>query len=389
MRYFPTFAMFMKLAIISHTEHYHTADGTVVGWGPTITELNHLIKDFEMIYHLAFLHEGPPPESALPYASEAIVFVPMKPLGGTKMVDKMKLLTAMPSVLKNVADVLRQVDVFQFRAPTGIGVYTIPYLTYFANKPGWFKYAGNWQQQNPPFGYRIQRQLLKKQSKKVTINGRWENQPKHCLSFENPCLTQAERTEGNTVLMKKTYQPSFRFCFVGRLEDAKGVGRILEAFSKIKQSEKVTEIHFAGNGENFEKYKRFAEENNLPAVFHGFMHRDAVFDLYRSCDFFLLPSTASEGFPKAIAEAMNFGCIPIVSDISSIAQYVNDTNGVVLPKCDADALATAIDTLLSQDAEYLRHKAKVGYQAVADFTFAHYRSRIQNEIINCPTFLND
>ena len=44
----------MKLAIISHTEHYPNQDGDIVGWGPTITEINHLLDRFEEIYHVAF-----------------------------------------------------------------------------------------------------------------------------------------------------------------------------------------------------------------------------------------------------------------------------------------------------------------------------------------------
>ena len=37
----------MKLTIISHTEHYKLSDGTLVGWGPTITEINHLAEIFD------------------------------------------------------------------------------------------------------------------------------------------------------------------------------------------------------------------------------------------------------------------------------------------------------------------------------------------------------
>ena len=82
---------------------------------------------------------------------------------------------------------LGHIDYFQFRAPTGIGVYVIPFLTLYTKTPGWFKYAGNWNQNPAPLGYRIQRRFLKKQNRIVTINGSWDNQPKHCLTFENPC----------------------------------------------------------------------------------------------------------------------------------------------------------------------------------------------------------
>ena len=43
----------MKLAIISHTEHYKTKAGTIVGWSPTVNEVNHLLEIFDEIYHVA------------------------------------------------------------------------------------------------------------------------------------------------------------------------------------------------------------------------------------------------------------------------------------------------------------------------------------------------
>ena len=60
----------MILAVISHTEHYYDLNGEVLGWGPTITEINYLSKLFSKIYHLAPLHDLPVPNSALPYISK-------------------------------------------------------------------------------------------------------------------------------------------------------------------------------------------------------------------------------------------------------------------------------------------------------------------------------
>ena len=52
--------------------------------------------------------------------------------------------------------------------------------------------------------------------------------------------------------------------------------------------------------------------------------------IYSKCDFIILPSK-SEGFPKVIGEAMNYGCIPIVSDVSCISQYIqNGVNGFLI-----------------------------------------------------------
>ena len=62
----------------------------------------------------------------------------------------------MPATIKTVKKFIDKADCYQFRSPTGIGVYLLTYLSYFIKKPGWFKYAGNWKQVNPPLGYRFQ-----------------------------------------------------------------------------------------------------------------------------------------------------------------------------------------------------------------------------------------
>lgn len=371
----------MKLAIISHTEHYRQPDGTIVGWGPTISELNHLAQDFEEIYHIAFLHPGPPPLSSLPYTSSKIKFVPLKPVGGKGIGAKLKIVLNIPKIISTVKKTLKQVDVFQLRTPTGIGVFLIPYLTLFSNKKGWYKYAGNWNQENPPFGYAVQRWMLKNQKRKATINGNWPKQPKNCLTFENPCLTEKEREEGLQITQKKSFEPPFTFCFVGRLEDAKGVQRIIDAFGNLPSMEKIETIHFIGNGEKMEHYQKQSDNYKLPCVFHGFLERQEVFEIYKNSQFLMLPSTASEGFPKVIAEAMNFGCLPIVSAVSSIAQYINMMNGFIVNPCTAEELDRILKMVIVLDTEILKIKAIASHKVAKDFTFENYRHRIKSEIL--------
>ena len=54
----------MKLAIISHTPHYQKK-GKISGWGSTVREVNHLVKIFDEIYHIAPLHSEESPDSSI------------------------------------------------------------------------------------------------------------------------------------------------------------------------------------------------------------------------------------------------------------------------------------------------------------------------------------
>jgi len=373
----------VTLTIISHTEHYLSADGTVLGLGSTVTEINELLALFDEITHIAMLHDSIPPANALPYRSDAITFVPIPAVGGSKLRDKLAILPQIPHIIGILKKQLKTSDCFQFRAPTGIGVFVIPYLMFFNEGKGWFKYAGNWKQAHAPLAYRFQKWLLEGQSRNVTINGFWEDQPAHCLSFENPCLTQEEVQEGQKFIEQKKLKPPYDFCFVGRLEAAKGVDILLNAFMNLKAHErsKIGTIHLVGDGSRMDYYKTKVATSDLQFRFHGILSRTDVKDIYKHCHAIVLPS-ASEGFPKVIAEALNFGCLPIVSDVSSIGHYIHHgTNGFLLKRIDEDGLREALERFLNLTEKDYNRMICSSANLIQKFTYAWYLERLQTDVL--------
>ena len=90
--------------------------------------------------------------------------------------------------------------------------------------------------------------------------------------------------------------------------------------------------------------------------------------------FLLLPTTASEGFPKVVAEACCFGCIPIVSDVSSISQYVHDGENGFITQCDniQENLFNQLLKALHSNSETLRQMAIAASKTSERFTFEYY-----------------
>ncbi|MBS2099070.1 glycosyltransferase [Carboxylicivirga linearis] len=373
----------MKLVIISHTEHYINDVGRIVGWGSTVNEINHLLDVFEEVIHCApFYKNIIAPDSSMAYQNEdRIRYIPLKPYGGDRWFKKFSVLTTAPYNLLKVWLTLKKADVFQFRAPTGMGLYMIPFLRLCAGKKGWFKYAGNWKQPNAPLGYRVQKYFLTHFSKhKVTINGAWHDQPSHCLSFENPCLEEADIKAGQEALKTKSFDEKLDFIFVGRLEMAKGVGRILEAFGSI-ESDRIGVVHMIGDGEERTKFESEADKLPYDFNFYGFMSRDKIFELLQKAHVFLLPSD-SEGFPKVLAEAINFGCLPIVSKISCLPDYVkNEESGFLVDLKVANALSGSINKVLSLNGNELLRIASLAQSQSDRFTFHYYNQRIINEAV--------
>ncbi len=371
----------MKIVVISHTNHFYNEEGQVVGWGPTIKEIDHLAEHFGEVVHVACLHgkEVTAPSSSLPYSNKNVKFVPIPTYGGVALKDKISIITSAATILRIVSREVKNADVFQFRAPTSMGMYVIPYLSLFSKKNGWYKYAGNWVRKEQPFSYTFQRWwLLTMQRRKITINGKWPNQHELCYSFENPCIEKEDRVQGNISLNDKSYDSPYRLCFVGRLDKEKGIYQMLDALNEYPKKEMFECIDIVGDSKEREDMEAYAQKLSLPVTFHGALPRKEVFGIYSKSHMILLPSE-SEGFPKVIAEAANFGCVPVVSNVSSIGHYVNESNGY-LWKVGQSSFQEFFQGLEFKP-DMLKSKSKNAYEMAGLFTFDRYMKKLEEEII--------
>ena len=373
-----------KLVVISHTDHQILPDGSIVGWGPTVTEINYLAQFWDEVVHVACLDESPPRGSSLPYISKNIRLVPIPPFGGKKLRDKLSVITTAPKVISAVLKAIKGATHVQLRLPMGIGMYLLPLFAFRKRDRYvfWVKYANNWKQKNAPAGYAIQRWMLNRNLAgcKTTINGFWDDQPKHCISFENPSLRNQDLEAGAASCAAKTYNPPFNFSFIGRLEDEKGVQRILDAIKKIDPS-LIGRVDFIGDGRKTDAYRAQCVDMGEKVYFHGYQTGKFIRQKLAESHFFLLPTTASEGFPKVIAEACCYGAIPIVSDVSSITHYVmNDQNGFVWYLEKNISFDELLQGALKNTPEVLSNMAKNGAELAEKFTLERYYQRLNTEI---------
>ena len=367
-----------KLVIISHTEHY-LRGSEIVGWGPTIREINFLSDYFSEIIHIATLHDTSAPLSAEGYSNSNIKFVAMAPFGGQRIIDKLKILGTMFTTIKQVSGFTKNADFVQLRLPTGIGVYLLPYFTWFSrrNFKFWVKYAGNWAESNPPIGYAFQRWFLKQNLAQcpVTMNGFWDDQPKHCISFENPCLTENQIEVGKKITQTKSFDIPLNLVFIGRLEEAKGVNRILEACKNVDHL-RIAKVDFIGDGKDIETFKQHSKELSIPCHFHGGRGNEFVHECLKEAHFLLIPSTASEGFPKVIAEAACYGVIPIASDVGSIAHYITSDYGFIWKLSESLSFNDLFTIALNSEVEILKNKSQKVPEIAELFSFKSYLNKL-------------
>ena len=102
---------------------------------------------------------------------------------------------------------------------------------------------------------------------------------------------------------------------------------------------------------------------HLKVCLTGWLLREQLNEIYTKCHLIILPSYASEGFPKVLAEAASYGCVPVASNISSIGQYIeNNISGIVIEDISANNLKLLLSKLysaLSPDNHYFLKLNKI------------------------------
>jgi len=371
-----------RIVVVSDTPLYKDKD-SFFGFGPVVRELEFIDDLFEEIIWIGFNREDKKGDlSMLQIQSPRIKVVLLNRVGGKGIASILKIVVNYPIMFFTILKYVVNSKIIHTRAPSHPAMIGVVLSFFFRSKIWWHKYAGNWAQENPPFSYGAQRWLFKKaKHTNVTVNGFWPDQESHCHSFENPCLTVEDIEIGKAVAEKKDFAGDFVFTFAGRLEDEKGVARIIEALGTVTL-ERIRKVHFIGDGPKRALYEQQASFLKDKVSFHGFLSKDAVHAVLAESHFFLLPSTASEGFPKVIAEAACYGAIPLVSDVGSISHYVNDQNGYVWFKKGKVSYSEVLEKALSSPVKELQEKSLNVLDLGKKFTFMDYVEKLNTFILN-------
>ena len=131
----------------------------------------------------------------------------------------------------------------------------------------------------------------------------------------------------------------FTFVFVGRIVRDKGIGELVDAFSRLNKEISGTRLLLVGYYEDTDPLDDAVRQeiDNNPAI--GLAGRQTdVRPWYAASDALAFPSYR-EGFPNVVLEAGAMGLPSIVTDINGSREIISEgENGVIVPAHDADAL---------------------------------------------------
>lgn len=136
--------------------------------------------------------------------------------------------------------------------------------------------------------------------------------------------------------------------FAGKLHRRKHPRTLLEAFARIDpESSGRPYLVFVGDGEERAAVKAAIKADGSRVRFMGFRNQTEMPAFYDLADVFVLAGE-QEPWGLAVNEAMNGSCAIVVSEACGCAADLIDPScGRVVAPADADALAEALDNILS------------------------------------------
>lgn len=339
----------MKFLIISHVAH-HKKEGQYYAYAPYVQEMNLWVKCVDKVQIVAPVTLSLDSSINLVYKHDRISITKVPPFSWIGFKERFSAVFKLPKILWTIFTAMKQADHIHLRCPGNMGLLGCLVQMLFPNTPKTAKYAGNWDPKaRQPWSYKLQKWLLSNtyltRNMQVLVYGDWLGQSRNIKSFFTASYFEHEKVPVNT----RDYTRRIHFCFVGSLVKGKQPLKALELVNKIKQSGVDANLHIYGEGPERKAIENQIQERELEesVILYGNQPKEKVKQALQHAHFIILPSQ-SEGWPKAAAEAMFWGCIPVVTPISCVPWMLNyGERGILMDAEHTDKMAERLLDLLA------------------------------------------
>ena len=296
-----------------------------------------------------------------------------------------------PKNLFRIYEECSTADHIHLRCPGNIGLLGCLVQIFFPKTSKTVKYAGNWDPKaKQPLSYRLQKWILSNtfltRNTKVLVYGDWPNQTKNIKSFFTATYSQ-EMTKIKAP--QRQWNGAIEFLFVGKLSPGKRPTYALELFRQLlkqldSKKDKIPSGHhpklrssrltYYGDGPERKALEAMIIQHGLQGSVRlmGNDDADELIKAYQNAHFLILPSQ-SEGWPKAVAEAMFWGAIPLVTPISCVPWMIDHGRKGQLLSLDIDRDTSAMISLM-ENPDLCNEKSEQGIKWARQYTterFAH------------------
>jgi glycosyltransferase involved in cell wall biosynthesis len=351
----------MTFAIITHVPHI-LEQNQYYAYAPYVREMNIWTKYVANVVLVAPLSNAKKTPIDSNYEHQSIDFVVIESFDILSIVGFFKTIVKIPKICWKIYSAMQKADHIHLRCPGNIGLLGCFVQILFPKKIKTAKYAGNWDPNSKqPLTYRLQKWILSNRfltrNMQVLVYGEWEGSSKNIKPFFTATYQEVDKSP----MIRRNLKEQIRFIFVGALVSGKKPIYAIQLVASLYKKGFDVDLTLYGEGIERKILEEYIIKNNLQNIISlaGNQTRETVKKAYESSHFVILPSE-SEGWPKAIAEAMFWGCVPVATAVSCVPFMLDyGQRGVVL-EMDLERDVHQLESLLRREDDYQNKSLKAG-----------------------------
>lgn len=367
----------MKFAIITHVEHVKNIN-LYFGYAPYVHEMNIWLKYVDELIIVAPSSRSVITPIDLAYKHHKIDFRKVPNFSFTSIKNNFNSIFKLPVILWRIFWVMKESDHIHLRCPGNMGLVASFVQIFFPNKIKTAKYAGNWDPKSKqPWTYRLQKYILSNtfltRNMQVLVYGDWKNQSKNIKPFFTATYSEFEKEN----IVNKSFDSAIELIFVGSLVAGKNpMYAILLVEQLIKKGKNVL-LNFFGEGSEKAFLEQYIKEKQLENYIslHGNQNQKVIKKAYQKSHFVILPSK-SEGWPKAIAEGMFWGCIPVATKVSCVPFMLDYANRGILLEMNLEKDTNQIEEIMADENKFFA-KSRLASQWSQNYTTDVFEAEIK------------
>ena len=279
---------------------------------------------------------------------------------------------------------MQKTNHIHLRCPGNIGLLGCFVQIVFPSKPKTAKYAGNWDPKSKqPVSYKIQKWILSNtfltKKMKVLVYGNWPLQTKNITPFFTASYFQNEIE----AVSKKDLKDLIRLIYVGGLTVGKQPLLSVQTAHELINKGFQVQLDIYGDGIMRNEVEDYVKSNQLDnSIFlHGNQPKNVVKEAYKESHFLLFISK-SEGWPKVVAEAMFWKCLPISSKVSCVPYMLDyGSRGILIENNNINEIVAKLTSILINKKLYLK-KVKKAREWSQNYTLDRFLLEIEKLLIN-------
>lgn len=316
----------MIFLIVTHVIH-KSVNGLLYAYAPYVKEMNLWTPPFSKVVLIAPVLKGEEPNSIeIPYLHPNLEVVEVEEIDLTGLASSFKSLKSLPSIVLELVSVMKKADHIHLRCPGNMGLLGCFMQFFFPGKKKTAKYAGNWDPKSKqPFTYKLQQWILNNpvltKNMKALVYGNWPDISNNILPFFTASYSKSEIQEIQKSLPKAGN--SLNLIFVGSLVSGKNPLIALQSLELLVKSGYQAHLDICGSGDQEQILLEYINRNGLHSFvsLKGNVNASELKKLYQNAHFLIFLSD-SEGWPKVVAEAMFFGCLPLTTIVSCVPEML-------------------------------------------------------------------